>query len=94
MKHRIDVLPLGPDAFTVSVATGRTTTHHRVVLTEEFLAEAGIPTVAPEAVAHYALDCLLEQAPDGASPPAVLYLTTCQSTDGRLLDGLRTRLAV
>lgn len=93
MKHHIDVLPLGPDAYAVAVADGRTTTHHRVVLTEEFLAEAGMPAASPEAVAHYALECLLEQAPE-APPPTVLYLTTCQTTDGRLLDGLRTRLAV
>lgn len=93
MKHRIDVLPLGPDAFTVFVERGATTTNHRVVLTEEFLAEAGMPAVEPEAVAHQALACLLEQAPE-APPPEVLYLTRCKSTDGRLLDGLRTRLAV
>lgn len=93
MRHRIDVLPLGPEAFTVFVATGDTTTNHRVVLTSEFLAEAGMPAVEPEAVAHQALACLLEQAPE-VSPPKVLYLTRCQSTDGTLLDGLRTRLAV
>lgn len=93
MKHHIDVLPLGPDIYAVAVADARATTHHRVVLTEEFLAEAGMWAVAPETVAHYALDCLLEQAPE-APPPAVLYLTTYQTTDGRLLDGLRTRLAV
>jgi hypothetical protein len=93
MKHRIDVLPLGPDAFTVFVVDGDVTTNHRVILTSEFLAEAGMPAVEPEAVAHQALACLLEQAPE-VCPPEVLYLTGCQSTDGELLDGLRTRLAV
>lgn len=93
MKHRIDVLPLGPDAFTVFVADGDSTTNHRVILTSEFLDEAGMPAVEPEAVAHQALACLLEQAP-GVCPPKVLYLTRCQSTDGKLLDGLRTRLVV
>lgn len=92
VKQRIDVLPTGPNSFAVFVLHGNRTSHHRVVLTQEFLLDTGLAVADEAAVAHQALACLLEHAPEN-TPPEVIYLTSPAVADPRLVQGLQARLS-
>lgn len=91
MRHRIDMVPLGPQTYAAFVFDGTSTTLHRVVLTPEFLTGTGLGCADEEAVAHQALFCLLERYPDEPLPE-VLELTSTSVADREMVFGLRARL--
>lgn len=92
MRHRIDMVPLGPQTFAAFVFDGAQTSLHRVILTPEFITGTGLGCADEEAVAHQALFCLLERFP-GRPLPEVLELTSTSIADHEMVYGLRERLA-
>lgn len=92
MSERIVVKPLGPHEWAVDVTEGTTTTHHRVRVPEELLADLGVAGADEETAVAQSFHFLLDKEP-ATSIHEEFALDLIAEYFPDYPDELRTRLA-
>lgn len=92
MEQRIDVLPLEPGSYAVTVTEGDTTTRHRVVLRPGFLDDLAIVDLDEQRLVVQLIDYLLENQP-ATSLPHDIDPDVLSRDDDEMVRELQLRLA-
>jgi len=92
MSERISVQSAAPHEWTVTVTEGDTTTHHRVVIPEDYLVDLGMPDADEQRVVSETFSFLLDKEP-ATSIYEEFPLDVVSDHFPDYPDELRTRLA-